>query len=75
MNILKRFTALAVSLLLMAAQLAAPVAALAQDVTSLPTVSLVYTDAQGQPQSYLAAASLYGDTAVYWATLPQEEGP
>ena len=72
MNILKRFTALAVSLLLMAAQLAAPVAALAQDVTSLPTVSLVYTDAQGQPQSYLAAASLYGDTAVYWATLPQE---
>ena len=69
----RRVLALATSVLLIAAQLVLPVAALAQDISMLPTVTLQWTaPADGSVQSTTVMASLYGEQVVYWATVPEE---
>ena len=69
----RRVLALATSVLLIAAQLVLPVAALAQDISMLPTVTLQWTaPADGSAQSTTVMASLYGEQVVYWATVPEE---
>ena len=69
----RRVLALATSVLLIAAQLGLPVAALAQDISMLPTVTLQWTaPADGSVQSTTVMASLYGEQVVYWATVPEE---
>ena len=69
----KRVLALATSVLLIAAQLVLPVAALAQDISMLPTVTLQWiAPADGSVQSTTVMASLYGEQVVYWATVPEE---
>lgn len=58
----RRVLALATSVLLIAAQLVLPVAALAQDISMLPTVTLQWTaPADGSVQSTTVMASLYGE--------------
>ena len=69
----RRVLALATSVLLIAAQLVLPVAALAQDISMLPTVTLQWiAPADGSAQSTTVMASLYGEQVVYWATVPEE---
>ena len=69
----RRVLALATSVLLIAAQLVLPVAALAQDISMLPTVTLQWiAPADGSVQSTTVMASLYGEQVVYWATVPEE---
>ena len=69
----RRVLALVTSVLLIAAQLVLPVAALAQDISMLPTVTLQWTaPADGSVQSTTVMASLYGEQVVYWATVPEE---
>ncbi len=69
----RRMLALVTSVLLIAAQLVLPVAALAQDISMLPTVTLQWTAlADGSVQSTTVTAALYGDQVVYWATVPEE---
>ena len=69
----RRVLALATSVLLIAAQLVLPVAALAQDISMLPTVTLQWTaPADGSVQSTTVMASFYGEQVVYWATVPEE---
>ena len=69
----RRVLALATSVLLIAAQLVLPVAALAQDISMLPTITLQWTaPADGSVQSTTVMASLYGEQVVYWATVPEE---
>ena len=69
----RRVLALATSVLLIAAQLVLPAAALAQDISMLPTVTLQWTaPADGSVQSTTVMASLYGEQVVYWATVPEE---
>ena len=69
----RRVLALATSVLLIAAQLGLPVAALAQDISMLPTVTLQWiAPADGSVQSTTVMASLYGEQVVYWATVPEE---
>ena len=69
----RRMLALVTSVLLIAAQLVLPVAALAQDISMLPTVTLQWTALADQSvQSTTVTATLYGDQVVYWATVPEE---
>ena len=69
----RRMLAFVTSVLLIAAQLVLPVAALAQDISMLPTVTLQWTAvADGSVQSTTVMASLYGEQVVYWATVPEE---
>ena len=69
----RRMLALVTSVLLIAAQLVLPVAALAQDISMLPTVTLQWTALADQSvQSTTVTAALYGDQVVYWATVPEE---
>ena len=69
----RRVLALVTSVLLIAAQLVLPVAALAQDISMLPTVTLQWTALADQSvQSTTVTAALYGDQVVYWATVPEE---
>ena len=70
---IRRMLALVTSVLLIAAQLVLPVAALAQDISMLPTVTLQWMAVADQSvQSTTVMASLYGDQVVYWATVPEE---
>ena len=70
---IRRMLALVTSVLLIAAQLVLPVAALAQDISMLPTVTLQWKAvADGSVQSTTVTATLYGDQVVYWATVPEE---
>ena len=64
---LRRALALVLSVLLLAAQVGLPVAALAQDMASLPFVNLYY-QVDGGEQSTSAYAQNYGDQIIYWAT-------
>ena len=68
----KRLAAFVTCLMLLAAQLALPMAALAQDASVLPAVTLGWTAADGSAQSMAVSASAYGDRFVYWATVPAE---
>ena len=69
----RRMLAFVTSMLLIAAQLVLPVAALAQDISMLPTVTLQWTAADGVTVQTLAVTpSQYGEQAVYWAMLPPE---
>ncbi|MCI5956660.1 MAG: hypothetical protein MRZ54_06735, partial [Clostridiales bacterium] len=72
---MRRLTAVIACLVLLAAQLALPMAALAQDVSVLPTVTLGWTDANGAAMGMTVSASAYGDTFVYWAVVPAEAMP
>ena len=67
----KRVFALMVSVLMLAAQLVLPVAALAQDLSLLPEVTLYYMVGEEQ-HSVSVSADLYGEQPVYWAQLPSE---
>ena len=68
---IRRAAALAASVLLLAAQLALPAAALAQDLTALPTVTLQWTDQDGAVHTVPVTPSLYGEQPVYWATVEE----
>ena len=57
----RRATALLTSLLLIAAQMVLPLAALAQDISMLPTVTIQWSAAYGSVQSMPVTATLYGD--------------
>ena len=72
---MRRLTAVIACLVLLAAQLALPMAALAQDVSVLPAVTLGWTDANGAAMGMTVSASAYGDTFVYWAVVPAEAMP
>ena len=68
----RRATALLTSLLLIAAQMVLPLAALAQDISMLPTVTIQWSAADGSVQSMPVTATLYGDQVVYWASVSEE---
>ena len=69
----RRMLAFVTSMLLIAAQLVLPVAALAQDISMLPTVTLQWTAADGVTVQTLAVTpGQYGEQTVYWAMLPPE---
>ncbi len=67
----KRALALMMSIFIILSQLALPVAALAQDLFALPTLSLSYPVGEGV-QSVVVTPSLYAQQPVYWATVPAE---
>jgi len=68
---LKRAAAMLMTLLMLVSQVVAPVAALAAvDVSTLPVISVNYTDWDGNPQSVTVYPSLSGEQAVYWAQMP-----
>ncbi len=69
----RRILALLTGALLLLAQLAAPVCALALDTNELPVVTLQYQSADGGDIVYSdVVPSVNGEEAVYWATLPEE---
>ena len=71
----RRAAALVTSLLLVAAQLALPAAALATDVDTalLPVVTLYYQlTAEETPSPSPIFASVYGGQPIYWAQLPEQ---
>ena len=65
----KRAAALMMSLFIILSQLCVPAAAFAQDLSTLPALTLVYAAGDGE-QSAVVYPTLYGGQPVYWATLP-----
>ncbi|MBQ7865588.1 MAG: hypothetical protein IJ350_04385, partial [Clostridia bacterium] len=68
---IKRAAAWLMTLLMLVSQLAAPVAALAMDVSTLPVISVNYTDWDGNPQTVMVYPTAAGDQVVYWAQMPE----
>ena len=68
---IKRAAAWLMTLLMLVSQLAAPVAALATDVSTLPVISVNYTDWDGNPQSVMVYPAANGEEVVYWAQMPE----
>ena len=68
---IKRAAAWLMTLLMLVSQLAAPVAALAMDVSTLPVISVNYTDWDGNPQTVMVYPADTGDQVVYWAQMPE----
>ena len=70
---LRRVAAWLTSLALLAAQLALPALALAQDLTDMPEVTVFYQTAEeGPQQSMMATPTSDPSGRAYWATLPAE---
>ena len=68
---LKRAAAWLMTVFMILSQLAMPVAALAQDVTMLPSLNLIYPVGEGT-QAVTVQPTLYAQQPVYWATVPAE---
>ena len=70
----KRMAALLMTLLMLISQVIMPVAALAMDVSTLPVLTVNYTDWDGNPNMVSVYPSVTGanmDQVVYWAQMPE----